>query len=76
MKTGYISTISFLFIVFFSLASTVKAQEFFTTSRNTVTLTVPTSITLVNVSLKDGAKLKVGDKIRKVIFLLFCGSEP
>lgn len=69
MKTGYISTISFLFIVFFSLASTVKAQEFFTTSRNTVTLTVPTSMILVNVSLKDGAKLMVGNKIREGDFL-------
>jgi carboxybiotin decarboxylase len=69
MKTAYISTISFLFIVFFALASTVKAQEFFTTSRNTVTLTVPASITLVSVSLKDGAKLKVGNKVREGDFL-------
>ena len=69
MKTVHISTISFLFIVFFALVSTVKAQEFFTTSRNTIILTVPTSITLVNVSLKDGAKLKVGDKIREGDFL-------
>lgn len=61
--------ISFLLIAFFSLTYTVKAQEFFTSSHDIVALTVPSDVTLVKVSIKNGAKLKVGDKIREGDFL-------
>lgn len=61
--------ISFLLIAFFSLIYTVKAQEFFTSSHDIVTLTVPSDITLVKVSIKNGSKLKVGDKIGEGDFL-------
>jgi carboxybiotin decarboxylase len=61
--------ITFLFILFFSLVSTVNAQGYFTTSQDTVTLTVPSDITIVKVSLKDGAEFKIGDKVRDGDFL-------
>jgi len=61
--------ISLLFIIFFSLVSTVKAQGFFTSSQDEVILTVPTSITLVSVSIKDGAEFKIGDKVKAGDFL-------
>jgi oxaloacetate decarboxylase beta subunit len=69
MNTIYMRTISFLFIIFFSLASIVNAQEYFTTSQDAVTLTVPSDITLIKVSIKNGSKLKVGDKVREGDFL-------
>ena len=57
-------TIFFLFIVFFSLLYTVKAQGFFTSSQDTITLTVPSDITLGKVSKNDGAGFKTGDTVK------------
>ena len=44
--------ISFLFIAFFSLAYTVNAQEYSTTSGDIVTVTIPSDVTLLNVSIR------------------------
>ena len=64
MNILYLRTIFFLFIVFFSLLYTVKAQEFFTSSQDTVTLTVPSDITLEKVSVDYGAGFKTGDTVK------------
>ena len=61
--------ISFLFITFFSLVSTAKAQEFFTSAQDVVALTAPFDITLVKVSIKDGAEFHIGDKVKAGDFL-------
>ena len=61
--------ISFLFITLFSLASTVNAQEYSTTSGDLVTVTIPSDVTLLNVSIKNGAEFKIGDKIREGDFI-------
>ncbi len=67
---------SFLFITFFSLVCTVKAQEFFTSSQDVVTLTAPSDITLVEVSIKNGAEFQIGDKVKSGDFLaLFMDSN-
>ncbi len=60
----------FLFlIVFFSLACTISAAEYSTTSRDTVTVMVPTDSTLLNVSIQNGAMFKIGDKVREGDFI-------
>ena len=64
MNILYLRTIFFLFIVFFSLLYTVKAREFFTSSQDTVTLTVPSDITLGKISINDGAGFKTGDTVK------------
>ena len=63
MNILYLRTIFSLFIVFFSLLYTVKAQEFFTSSQDTVTLTVPSDITLAKVcaDFRTGDTVKAGD---------------
>ena len=61
--------ISLLFITFFSLTYTVNAQEYSTTSGDIVTVTIPSDVTLLNVSIKNGAELKTGDNIREGDFI-------
>lgn len=61
--------ISLLFITFFSLASTVNAQEYSTTSGDVVTVTIPSDVTLLNVSIRNGAEFKIGDKISEGDFI-------
>ena len=61
--------ISLLFITFFSLASTVNAQEYSTTSGDIVTVTIPSDVTLLNVSIRNGAEFKIGDKISEGDFI-------
>ncbi len=64
MNILYLRTIFFLFIVFFLLIYTVKAQEFFTSSQDTVTLTAPSDIAFGKVSIKDDADFKTGDTVK------------
>ena len=59
----------FFLIAFFSLAHTVNAQDYSTTSRNMVTVAAPSEAILLKVSIKNGAELKVGDKVREGDFL-------
>ena len=44
-------------------------QEYSTTSRNTVTVKIPSDSTLLKVSIKNGAELKIGDKVREGDFI-------
>ena len=64
MNILYFRTVFILFTVFFSLLYTVKAQEFLTSSQDTVTLTVPSDITIENVSINYGAGFKTGDTVK------------
>ncbi len=59
----------FLLITLFSLACTANAQEYFKTSKNIVTVTVPSDSTLLNVSIKNGAMFAIGDEIREGDFI-------
>ena len=61
--------ISFLFIAVLSLVCTASANEYFTTTQDSVALSVQTDVILVKVSIKDGAKFKIGDKVREGDFL-------
>ncbi len=61
--------ISLLFITLISLISTVNAQEYSTTSGDIVTVTIPSDVTLLDISIKNGAEFKIGDKIREGDFI-------
>ena len=61
--------IFFSLIAFFVFSFTVDAQEYSTTSRDTVTVTVPSDATLLKVSIKNGAEIRIGDKIREGDFI-------
>ena len=61
--------IFFFLIAFFVFSFTVDAQEYSTTSRDTVTVTVPSDATLLKVSIKNGAEIRIGDKIREGDFI-------
>ena len=65
----YKRTLFFPLIAFFALAYTVNAQEYSTTSQDTVTVTIPSDATIVKVSIKNGAEFKVGDKVRAGDFI-------
>ncbi len=69
MNKTHIRTICYLFFAFFVLAYTINAQEYSTTSRNTVTVKIPSDSTLLKVSIKNGAELKIGDKIGEGDFI-------
>jgi sodium ion-translocating decarboxylase beta subunit len=69
MNTLHKRTFILFLIAFFSLAYTANAQEYSKTSRNIVTVTLPSDATLLNVSIKNGAMLKIGDKIREGDFI-------
>lgn len=71
MKTNkmYIRTIYYFLCAFFVLAYTVNAQEYSTASHNTVTVTIPSEAMLLKVSIKNGAELQIGDKIREGDFI-------
>ena len=59
----------FLIIAFFIFASTANAQNYSTTSRDTVTVSVPEDTTLLKVAINNGAEFKIGDKIREGDFI-------
>jgi len=69
MKILHKRAIFFSLITFFVFACTLSAQDYSTTSRDTVTVTVPSDATLLKVSIHNGAELKVGDKIREGDFI-------
>ncbi|MCP4271295.1 MAG: sodium ion-translocating decarboxylase subunit beta, partial [Gammaproteobacteria bacterium] len=69
MKTLHKRTFFLFLITFLSLAYTVNAQEYSKTSKNLITVTVPSDATLLNVSIKNGAMLKIGDKVREGDFI-------
>ena len=69
MNNIHIRTICYFLFAFFALAYIVDAQEYSTTSRNTVTVTMPSEAILLKVSIRNGAELKVGDKVREGDFL-------
>ncbi|GJQ57908.1 MAG: sodium ion-translocating decarboxylase subunit beta [Candidatus Scalindua sp. AMX11] len=69
MNIFYKRTCFFFLIVLFALAYSVNAQDYSKTSGNMVTVTVPSDSTLLNVSIKNGAMFKVGDKIREGDFI-------
>jgi len=64
MNKLYLRIIFFLFIFFSLLLNTVKAQEFLTSSQDTVTLAVPSDIILENVLINYGAGFKTGDTVK------------
>ncbi len=64
-----LQTICYFLIAFFVLAYTVNAEEYSTTSSNTVTVKVPSDCTLLKVSIKNGAEFKIGDKISEGDFI-------
>jgi len=61
--------ILFSLIALFVFPYTLKAQEYSTTSRDTVTVTIPSDATLLKISIKNGAEFKIGDKIREGDFI-------
>jgi len=69
MNKRYLHTICYSLFVFFVFAYTVNADEYSTTSSNTVTVKVPSDCTLLKVSIKNGAELKIGDKISEGDFI-------
>ena len=69
MNKIHLQTICYFLFAFFVLAYTVNAEEYSTTSSNTVTVKVPSDCTLLKVSIKNGAELKIGDKIREGDFI-------
>ena len=69
MNKLHIRTICYFLLAIFVLTYTVNAQEYSTTSRNTVSVTIPSDATLLKVSIKNGAELKIGDKIREGDFI-------
>ncbi len=62
MNKIHLQTICCFLFAFFVIVYTVGADEYSTTSRNTVTVKVPSDCTLLKVSIKNGAELKIGDK--------------
>ncbi len=69
MNKIHIRTICCFLIAFFVIAYTVNAEEYSTSTRNTVTVKTPSDATLLKVSIKNGAELKIGDKVREGDFL-------
>ena len=69
MNKRHLHTICYLLLAFFMIACTVNAEEYSTTSNNTVTVKVPSDCTLIKVSIKNGAELKIGDKVSEGDFI-------
>ncbi len=69
MNKIHLQTICYFLFAFFVIVYTVGADEYSTTSRNTVTVKVPSDCTLLKVSIKNGAELKIGDKVGEGDFI-------
>ena len=69
MNKRHLNTICYFLFAIFLLAYSVNAEEYATTSSNTVTVKVPSDCTLLKVSIKNGAELKIGDKVREGDFI-------
>ena len=69
MNKIHMQTICCFLVAFFVIAYTVNAEEYSTSTRKTVTVKTPSDATLLKVSIKNGAELKVGDIVREGDFL-------